>query len=122
MNIRTSLKDRLRMSMPVVVDAGKGSPFHTIDRKFKDSNFIIHQACFVEGKLSDHIEGLNFCIIFLNKFAKNVDHYSEYWITGDIVQTLINHTNKKVKYVFDQTTIHQEGWIDKKTLSQQLSI
>ena len=44
MNIRTSLKDRLRMSMPVVVDAGKGSPFQTIDRKLKDSNFIIHTA------------------------------------------------------------------------------
>ena len=42
MNIRTSLKDRMRMSIHVVVDAGKGFPFQIIDRKLKDSNFIIH--------------------------------------------------------------------------------
>ena len=110
------------MSMPVVVEAGKGSPFQSIDRKLKDSNFIIHQAGLVQGKRSDHIEGLNFCITFLDKFARNVDGYSRIWISGDVMQCLINHSNKKVKYVFDQTTMHQEGWCDRKLLSQQLSL
>ena len=110
------------MSMPVVVEAGKGSPFQSIDRKLKDSNFIIHQAGLVQGKPSDHIEGLKFCITFLDKFARHVDRYSRIWITGDVMQTLINRTNKKVKYVFDQTTMHQEGCSDRKILSQQLSL
>ena len=89
------------MSMPVVVKTRKGSPFQSIDRKLKDSNFIIHQAGLVQGKPSDHIEGLNFCITFLDKFAKSVNNNSVIWITGDVMQTLINHTNKKVKYVYE---------------------
>ena len=97
------------MSMPVVVKTRKGSPFQSIDRKLKDSNFIIHLASLVQGKPSDHIEGLNFCITFLDKFARNVDGYSRIWISGDVMQCLVNHSNKKVKYVFDQT-ISMDGW------------
>ena len=68
------------------------------------------------------MEGLNFCITFLDKFAKNVDSASKIWINGDVMTTLISHTNKKIKYVFDQTTVHKEGWSERNMLSQELSI
>ena len=101
LNIRSSLKDRLSMSMPVVVDSGKGSPFQSIDRKVKDSNFIIHLASLVQGKPSNHIEGLNFCITFLDKFARNVNGFSRIWISGDVMQCLINHSNTYFTFLFE---------------------
>ena len=121
-NINKSLKDRLRISMPVALVGGKGSCFSATDRRFKHSNFIIHEACLVNGLPCNQMEGLNFCITFLDKFAKNVDSASKIWINGDVMTTLISHTNKKIKYVFDQTTVHKEGWSERNMLSQELSI
>ena len=121
-NIKTSLKDRLRISMPVALVVGMGSSFKAVDRRFKHSNFIIHETCLVKGLPSNQIEGLSFCITFLDKFAKNVESASNIWINGDLMTTLISHTNKKIKYVFDQTTVHKEGWSDRNMLSQELSI
>ena len=44
------------------------------------------------------------------------------WVTGDVMIELITHTNKKIKWVFDETIIHKVGWVERSltsTLSQE---
>ena len=43
------------------------------------------------------------------------------WIGGHSMQTLVAHSNRTVKYVFDDTINHQEGWCQRMQLTMQLS-
>ena len=63
-----------KVTMPVCMGVRNDPVFNTANRLFKHANFIIHEACIVDGKLANQIEGLNYCITFLDKFAREVDN------------------------------------------------
>ena len=74
------------------------------------------------GLQSVHIENLNYRITFLDKFANPVEGAIHFWIGGHSMQTLVAHSNRLVKYVFDETIIHkQQGWCDRMLLTPEYS-
>ena len=113
------LKERLRVTMPVMTTAAEGVVFNTVDCRFKNANFIIHEASLIVGLQSVHIENLNYRITFLDKFANPVEGAIQFWIGGHSMQTLVAHSNRLVKYVFDETIIHKQGWCDRMLLTQE---
>jgi len=119
--LENKLKERLRVTMPVCMDVRNDHVFNTVNRDFEHANFIIHEACIVDGKLTNQIEGLNYCIIFLDKFAREVDNATRIWIDGDTMHTLVTHTFVRVKFVFEQTITHKDGWIERVVFGQQVS-
>ena len=110
------LKERLRVTMPVMTDAAAGLVFNTVDSRFKNAHFIIHEASLIVGLQSVHIENLNYRITFLDKFANPVEGAIQFWIGGHSMQTLVAHSNRLVKYVFDETIIHNQGWCDRMSI------
>ena len=115
------LKERLRVTMPVMTDAAAGLVFNTVESRFKNANFIIHEASLIVGLQYFHIENLNYRITFLDKLANPVEGASSIWIGGHSMQTLVAHSNRLVKYVFDETIIHKQGWCDRMSLTQEFS-
>ena len=107
--------------MPVMTDAAAGLVFNTVESRFKNANFIIHEASLIVGLQSVHIENLNYRITFLDKFANPVEGAIQFWIGGHSMQTLVAHSNRLVKYVFDETIIHKQGWCDRMLLTQEYS-
>ena len=115
------VKDRLRVTMPVATELATGLVFGTLDSRFKNANFIIHEASLIAGLPCDHIEHLNYRITFFDKFANDVECAKDIWIGGHSMQTLVAHSNRTVKYVFDDTINHKQGWYQRMELTNQLS-
>jgi len=107
--------------MQVMRDVPSGLAFNTVESKFKNSNFIIHEASLIVGLQSVHIENLNYRITFLDKFANPVEGAIQFWIGGHSMQTLVAHSNRTGKYVFDEHITHKQGWCERMLLTQQLS-
>ena len=104
--------------MPVMTEFASGLVFGVIDSRLKNANFIIHEASLIVGLACDHIEHLNYRITFLDKFANDVEGAKEIWIGGHSMQTLVAHSNRTVKYVFDDTINHKQGWCQMMELSK----
>jgi len=115
------LKDRLKVTMPVTTEFAAGLVFGVVDSKMKNANFIIHEASLIVGLACDHIEHLNYRITFLDKFANDVDGAKDFWIGGHSMQILVGHSNRTVKYVFDETINHKAGWCQRMQLTMHLS-
>ena len=73
------------------------------------------------GLLSDHIEHLNYRITFPDKYSREVEGAKRFWIGGHCMQILVAHSNKRVKYIFDETIHHKETWCERMMTTQQLS-
>ena len=115
------LKYRLRVAMPVATELATGLVFGTLDSRFKNANFIIHEASLIAGLPCDHIEHLNYRITCFDKFANDVECAKYIWIGGHSMQTLVAHSNRTVKCVFDDTINHKQGWCQRMELNKQLS-
>jgi len=103
------LKERLRVTMLIMTEVASGLVFNTVESRFKNSNFIIHEATLIVRLPSDYIENLNYRITFLHKFSKEVDSANRFWIGGHRMQALVAHSNRTVKYVFDETINSNQG-------------
>jgi hypothetical protein len=66
------LKDRLRVTMPVMIEVASGLVCGIVNSRFKNANFNIHEASLIMGLPCDHIENLNYRITCLDKFANDV--------------------------------------------------
>ena len=85
----------------------KGSLLDSISSDMGKANFIIHSASLIEGGTPD-IHGMCFCVTFLSEYAKPLDE--KVWVSGTAMNTMITHTYKKKKYIFDETIYHKDGW------------
>ena len=43
------VKERLRVTMPVMTEVASGLVFNTVESRFENSNFIIHAASLIVG-------------------------------------------------------------------------
>ena len=114
------IKNRMSLTMPVTA-AGKGGVHSTLSKKLLCANFVIHQACVAHGMRNDVVEGLNYLVTFLNhKGQPDMDNNGErVWIDGNVMAMMVNTTNQKTKYIFDETVIPKAGWtIRTQSLSQ----
>ena len=82
---------------------------------------MIHEASLVFGMPLGQLESMIFCISisFLNKKAKVEANGRKMLIKGSVMNFLLSHRLKKNKFVFDETIIHKEGWVDHEVVSQQ---
>jgi hypothetical protein len=112
-----SLKNRLKMAMPVTTSVTPLQLFGNVTKQLQNSNFIVHEATEVEGKIGGQIESMSYCITFLDRSANPIIGRTRIWVTGDVMTGLINHPNKKIKWVFDETIIHKKGWVERSTMS-----
>ena len=74
------LKEKLRVIMPVMREVADELVFNTVIGRFKNSNFIIHEASLILGLACDHIENLNYRITLLDKISKEVEGVTKFWI------------------------------------------
>ena len=106
------IKDRMSFTMPVSENPGKGCVFGSLSKKLLGANFVIHEACVAHGKRHDVVEGLNYLVTFLNHKGEPDTEYcgANIWVDGNVMAILVNTTNQKTKYIFDETIISKEGW------------
>ena len=98
-NAEKSLRQRIH-AMPCADDCGKGeAPFATIPRDYLHCNFILHVARSFET--SSRI----WCVSFIGNDGEVLDNRlaKMIWITFDAMNSLLTHTLKKKKYVFDSS-------------------
>ena len=120
--IASSLKNRLKVGMPVRVFGEKYTVVGKVSKPLKNAHVIIHEAAEVCGKIRGQVESMNYCLTFLNKHANTMKEKTRMWVTGDVMIELMTHTNKKIKWVFDETIIHKVGCVGRSstsTLSQE---
>ena len=109
--------------MPLRGFGDKYTVVGNVSKQLKNANFIIHEAAEVCGKICGQVESMNYCVTFLDKNANMMNEKTRMWVTGDVMIELITHTNKKIKWVFDETIIHKVGWVERTstcTLSQEI--
>lgn len=95
-----SLCNRIQ-NMPATEGCGKGSaPFDTLPRNYVNMNFIIHES-------RSYIDGSNiYRVSFIG--SKGVVVYANVWITTKAMNSITTHTNRKKKYVYDQTIMSMQ--------------
>ena len=74
------------------------------------------------GKIEGQVKSMNYCLIFLGKNVNMIKQNTRMWVTENIMMELMTHTNKKMKWVFDETITHNVGWVERlfmSTLSQE---
>ena len=50
-------------------------------------------------------------VSFLND---NAEIYVEKWISWEVMNAIITHTNKKIKFVYDETVVMKQGWVQQR--------
>ena len=92
-----TLYNRIK-NMPTTEGFGKGpAPFDTLPKDYIKMNFIIQ-----ESRSND-----NGSVIYNVSFigSKGVVTHRDVWITAKAMNSITTHTNKKKKYVYDETII-----------------
>ena len=84
----------------------EGPVIGNVSSEYLKSNFIIHSASLVEGG-GPGVLGMNFCVSFLNK---NAEPCETVWLSGSAMLSISTHTQRKCKYVYDETLYHKDGW------------
>ncbi len=74
-------------------------------------NFVIHEAIRVEGVPENQVKSFNYKVSFLGKDAFPIQNQKEVWVTGGVMNSLITHQYKRLKFVYDETITVKEGWI-----------
>ena len=101
--------------MPVRVSP-HGEKLHTTLAKTRYSaNFIIHEAVGID---TTTVENMNFCVSFLSVTGEVESNLDKIWVGGNAMSGLVNHNNKKVKYVVDETVHMKSGWRTRQLMSQ----
>ena len=114
-DLSTLLCDRMRLSMPVRVSP-HGEKVHTTLTKTRyGANLIIHEAA---GINTTAVEEMNFCVSFLSVTGEVDSNLDKIWVGGYAMSGLLNHNNKKVKHVFDETVHMKSGWRIRQLMSQ----
>jgi len=73
-----------------------------LDKTQLRSNFVLHEARIMVDKT------MYYHVSFLNEHAQPGE---KSWISWDVMNTIITHSNVKRKFVFDKTITHKQGWI-----------
>jgi hypothetical protein len=116
-----SLRERILTTMPVSngPTARDGGVFQSLPQEHHRANFVIHEASIVEGMPLDQFSGMIFRVSILGKDAEVLAGYCRIWISGSVMNRLITVNNKKkIKFVFDETITHREGWITRRLAGQ----
>ena len=97
-----SLRSRIgSMTHSFTQDGERLSHLGNLDQLHIRSNFIIHKASMMDNKVYYNVS-------FLNEHAQSGE---KNWISWDAMNTLITHSMKKKKFVFDETILHEPGWV-----------
>ena len=117
--VADSLKDRLRISMPVSEKAYTGKCIGKLTRTMYAANFVIHMASEVNGVSPGRIESCNYCVSFLGENGLPMLNCEEVWILGATMASIVSACRKKIKFVYDETTHLKTGVVHRTVLSQQ---
>ena len=72
----------------------------------------------VTGMVQHHIGSMSFCITFLTKKSTSEKDGGCIGISGEIMNIILAHTNKKFKLVYDRTIVMKTGWVDQIAILQ----
>ena len=108
--IGVNISNRLKYSMPLSDGGGKGDVYDQIDKAWLNTNFIIQEACLVSGKISGHLDSMNFCVSFPIYKGENDKKGTDMWIDETVMNALVSHKLKKRRFVFEKTIVHKDGW------------
>ena len=64
--VETDVCNRIMYGMPLPA-VGKGTVFSTVNTNFTKCDFVIEEACMVNGMVQHHIKSMSFCDTFLTK-------------------------------------------------------
>ena len=109
----STLRHRFMMLMPYapyVPGRLKLGYFGSLEKAEIGRNVIIHEAHqFRENEVS--YDQIVYRVSFLNN---NAEIDVEKWISWEAMNTIITHTNKKIKFVYDETAVMKQGWKQRK--------
>ena len=115
--METDARNRIMYGMPLSI-GGKVTLFSIVNTNFMKCNFVIEESCTVTGMVQHHIESMSFCVNFLTK-KRTPEHDGEcIWISGEIMNTILAHPEKKFKFVHDRKIIMKTRWVDRGAISQ----
>ena len=109
-SVEQALRERIKCSMPLAAADGARGTMGTLSSEMVGSNAIIHEASMIPGCPDGHIESMTFCVSFLGRDAMVRPGQARVWITGQGMNSLLSHTLKKKKFIFDETIEHKVGW------------
>jgi hypothetical protein len=109
--VRQALKQRIQC-MPFAPYGG-GTPMGNLPTQCIRANMIIEQASQTPANT------IVFCATFLGSNASPMNDYHHLWITNDALDTCVNTQTVKVKYIYDQTIVHKDGWLSRSQHSTQ---
>ena len=106
--VRQALKQRIQC-MPFAPYGGE-TPMGNLPPQCIRANMIIEMVSQTPANTQV------FCVTYLGSNASPMKDYCHLWITDDALDTCINTQTVKVKYIYDQTIVHKEGWIGRSQL------
>lgn len=110
-----NLKTCLRSAIPLSIGGGKGALFGGVTPTQRKQYFVLISATPIDGMDVGHVENLNYQVSFIDNRGKCEPSV---WITGEVMSSLVTCQTVKMKYVFDNTIKHQEGWISMSSYKQ----
>lgn len=109
----STLRDRCMMLMPYapyVPGQLKLDYFSSLEKAEIGRNVIIHEAHQLRGNEMSY-DQMVYRVSFLND---NAEIYVEKWISWEVMNAIITHTNKKIKFVYDETIVMKQGWVQQR--------
>ena len=104
----SQLRERMKTTVMINPDAGKGSALLSIDPDLLRRNFVIEEVSMTTACRRNDIEHMLFNVRFVDETGTCGDSK---WLCGSLFNSLITHTKVKKKYVFDKTIHHKDNWI-----------
>ena len=106
------------MKHPILVnpDTGKGSIMDTLSADVRRMNLCVNEIGIASGGRQGDIDHMLFNVTFLNERGEGG---SAMWLTGNLFHSVITHSLKKIKYVYDNTVNPKPHWVSVELVYEQ---
>jgi len=99
--------------MPIASVLSEMKGMTCLPENVKSKNVIIHSAHAVDNLSSAIMQNMASIITLLGPNGDPLPGASSIFITGTVMNAIVTHEKKKVRYVFDETISKQQGWKDR---------
>ena len=110
----STLRHRMMMLMPYapyVPGQLKLDYFSSLEKAEIGRNFIIHEVHQLRENETSY-DQMVYRVSFLNN---NAEIEEEKWISWEAMNSIITHSNKKIKFVYDETAVIKQGWVQRRS-------
>ena len=112
--VESALRARIEHSMPLTNEHPTAGVFDELSSDAYSNNFILHAAVQEPGSNSlPRYISLLFRVTFLGSDAKPQIGLTQIWVNWTVMNGLLSHRKKKLKFVYDETVRYNPGSIQR---------